>query len=269
MKIKCRGIHYNVEVVGVGEPLVCLHGFTGDNSTWDAILPYLSPTMQVIKVDLIGHGKTDVPESPQRYSMIEVLQDIKIILDHLELATVNILGYSMGGRVALAFALNYPQSVKTLLLESASPGLETWEERRNRQRQDDALAQKILNEGIVSFINFWETLSLFSGLQNLSRIEKGKLREQRLRNNPIGLANSLKAMGTGVQESYWERLSELINNVELIVGEQDKKFVMIANKMKQRLPRCVIHSVSDASHTIHVEQPEKFGTIVNGALITT
>src|SRR5699024_5823244 len=151
----------------------------------------------------------------------------KAILDALEIDNCYLLGYSMGGRIALSFALRYPNYVSHLILESASPGLKTLEERLQRQASDSKLGDLIVNDGIASFVNKLEKLTLFNSQHLLDKASKERLRKERLSQDPKGLKLSLKHMGTGAQPSWWEQLQRLEMPTQLIVGALDKKFVVI------------------------------------------
>ena len=83
---------------------------------------------RTVAVDLTGHGKTAVPEDINRYSMEQQVEDLEALFDMLSLERFTLVGYSMGGRVALAYTVQYPERVSSLILESASPGLKTAEE---------------------------------------------------------------------------------------------------------------------------------------------
>lgn len=254
-------LSYHVNTYGKGEALLLLHGFTGDNRTWDPFISSWKERYQVITVDIIGHGKTDCPNEIEQYSIFEVVEQLREIIEKLGLIKVNLLGYSMGGRLALAYYFKYPQTVNKLILESTSPGLRTEHERTERRIQDEKLGDSIIEYGIESFTNKWENIPLFQSQQALSDSVKQKIRNQRLANNPVGLANSLKGMGTGAQPSYWTEVPNLTNTL-LITGELDQKFVRIANEMTE-INEILTHiSVNNAGHAIHVEKPEIFDTIV-------
>lgn len=255
-------VNYNVKVSGTGPAALFLHGFTGSLENWSFLSERLSRNYQVILIDIIGHGHTDSPIAPERYQIEKVADDIYAILDRLHLQSCSLVGYSMGGRVALTFAIRYPEKVNKLLLESSSPGLATEKERFLRRQQDEELANFILTEGIEAFVNKWENIALFASQKQLPENIRQQIRQLRLRNNPLGLANSLKGMGTGVQPSWWEHLSTLHLPALLVVGELDKKFCEIASKMAQKMPKAHIETVAQAGHTVHLEQPEKFGKIM-------
>jgi 2-succinyl-6-hydroxy-2,4-cyclohexadiene-1-carboxylate synthase len=262
MNIVVNGVSYYVEVYGQGEPLLLLHGFTGSVETWK---PFVSrwPRWQLVMVDIIGHGLTDSPDDVKRYEIECVAADLDAVLQHLGIKTTNVLGYSMGGRLALTFAILYPHRVKKLILESSSPGLKTVEERIERIKSDEALAMEIERYGVKRFIEKWENIPLFASQKRLPEKVQARIRAERLRNNEKGLANSLRGMGTGRQPSWWKRLPELTMPTLLICGELDEKFCRIASEMAQLIPNSYISKISDSGHAIHVEQTEIFAKIVD------
>jgi 2-succinyl-6-hydroxy-2,4-cyclohexadiene-1-carboxylate synthase len=119
-----------------------------------------------------------------------------------------------------------------------------------------------MEHGLEAFVERWENIPLFASQQQLPYSVREQMRQQRLQNNPLGLANSLRGMGTGMQPSWWSSLHRLCMPVLLLGGEYDEKFLRILQCMEQRLPNAEFVQVSGAGHTIHVEQPEKFDTIV-------
>jgi 2-succinyl-6-hydroxy-2,4-cyclohexadiene-1-carboxylate synthase len=217
----------------------------------------------MIMVDLIGHGQTDAPSASRRYSILEAAADLNRLLDELNIVQTDLLGYSMGGRLAITFAVLYPDKVRKLVLESTTPGLSTEEEKAARQQNDEKLASKILNEGLAAFIDYWENIPLFHSQMNLPADARENIRRQRMQNKPIGLANSLIGMGTGSQPSWWGHLDKLKCKTLIITGELDPKFCLIGQKMAENIPNAEYICFEKAGHAIHVEEPEKFGTIVS------
>src|SRR5690606_8543487 len=112
-------------------------------------------------------------------------------------------------------------------------------------------------------VDYWENIPLFETQKKLPDAQREQLRVQRLQNSPNGLANSLRGMGTGVQPSLWDDLHKLNIPVALIAGEQDTKFVSIAQNMHRKISHSTLHIVRNAGHTIHLEQAEKFAQILN------
>ncbi|PIC64263.1 2-succinyl-6-hydroxy-2,4-cyclohexadiene-1-carboxylate synthase [Sporosarcina sp. P13] len=263
-----RGIKTYVERHGDGQSptILLLHGFTGSTSTWQEVIKILSATYQVVVVDLIGHGRTEAPIDPARYRMDEQIEDLHQLLEELQIVRPIVLGYSMGGRVALGYTATYPDQVASLLLESSSPGLRTDEERQARSEADAKLAERIEREGIKEFVNFWQDIPLFHSQKKLSDEQRLAVRTERLSQQTIGLANSLRGIGTGSQRSYWDDLKRIELPVFLLTGSEDTKFVTIAREMEKHLPNVQHETIKDAGHAIHVEKPRQFATMIKSYL---
>ncbi|HEY4552178.1 MAG TPA: alpha/beta fold hydrolase, partial [Bacillaceae bacterium] len=187
MKICVEGVYYHAVTMGSGEPVILLHGFTGDTGTWSHLTRDLAKKYRVIAVDIIGHGKTESPADVSRYDISQCAEDVIHLLDELQIRQAHLLGYSMGGRLALTVAVLFPERVKSLMLESASPGLKKEVERKQRVEQDENLADMILGQGIERFTDYWESIPLFKTQKKLPGNIREQIRNQRMRNNPIGL----------------------------------------------------------------------------------
>ncbi len=250
------GLRLNVQTAGGGDPLLLIHGFTGSISSWgEDLLSGLSQAHNVVAVDLLGHGKSDVSTDPTRYRIEELLQDLDEVLDSLSIDQARWLGYSMGGRLALAGAVLRPSRVSGLVLESASPGLAEEGERRGRRRADEALAEGILRGGMEAFVDQWMGLPLFATQGKLPPLVRSATRERKLKNRPEALAACLRGMGTGAQPSFWEALPDINLPTLLLAGEEDQKFTQVARKMAEEIPRAELRLMPRAGHAIHLENP--------------
>ena len=257
-RFNVNGLSYHFTERGNGDPVLLLHGFTGSGENWHTFTERLSEQYRVIAVDLPGHGHTDSPVDGSRYTMRNTTTDLLILLDHLEATPAHWLGYSMGGRLALHTALHYPESVRSLVLESASPGLRDDVERDARRNRDNMLAERIEKEGIPAFVDQWERLPLFATQKSLPPEIRSNLREQRLHNTAQGLANSLRGMGTGAQPSLWDTLHRLQMPTLLITGKLDDKFTAINRQMAKLIPDSRLSIIPGAGHTVHLERPAEF-----------
>ncbi len=249
------GQHYHVEVHGDGDPLLLLHGFSGAASNWVAIVEELARDFQLIVIDLLGHGASDAPPDTPSYRMESVAADIIDLLGELGLEKTNLLGYSMGGRLALFLALRYAEQITSLILESASPGLADKRAQAQRRQLDHDLADEIEARGIPWFVDYWEGLPLWAS-QSDEQIE-GQ-RSQRMANNPLGLANCLRAMGTGAQPNLWGALASLTLPTCLVVGERDAKFRQINQAMRAAMPKARMSIIPAAGHNCHLENSAAF-----------
>ncbi|WP_096270993.1 2-succinyl-6-hydroxy-2,4-cyclohexadiene-1-carboxylate synthase [Paucisalibacillus globulus] len=259
MRHVIRGTSYWYEIHGEGEVIVLFHGFTGSTKTWSSFIDNYKQKYKLFVVDLPGHGKTIAPTT---ITMEQCCQDIHDLLDKHDIKTFHLVGYSMGGRTALSFAIKYGRQLKSLILESASPGLEVEEERITRKANDEMLAQKIEQEGLESFIDFWENIPMFESQKQLPIEVRNAIRKERLSHSKEGLALSLRSMGTGSQPSYWNDLPNLKIPVLLVVGEWDLKFIGINKRMQNSIENSELLIVEKTGHAIHVEQPRFFGKLV-------
>lgn len=256
--IRVNGVRLHVVRGGDGPALLLLHGFTGNADTWEPLLPTLRARFHTVAPDLIGHGRSAVPPRPDRYAMDQCVADLVALLDAFGIDRAAVLGYSMGGRVALHLALAAPERVSALVLEGASPGIADPDERAARVASDAALADRIEHQGLGPFVDAWERLPLFASQRRLPQAARARLRAQRLSHDPRGLANSLRGMGAGVMPPVHDRLSEIRVPVLLIVGELDGKYVALAHDMAAAIPRATVAIIPDAGHAAHLEHPEAF-----------
>jgi 2-succinyl-6-hydroxy-2,4-cyclohexadiene-1-carboxylate synthase len=262
-----NGVRLNIELREVDKAnpptLVLVHGFTESVAGWGNHLDIFAAwRLRVIALDMLGHGESDAPSDAARYSMEHCQRDILAALEVLGVRKREaiLLGYSMGGRIALYTA--FSGFFRALILESASPGLADPNEREQRRMSDDALAASIEREGIAAFVERWERLPLFASQARLPQEVRDMLHIQRLRNTERGLAQSLRGVGTGVQPALHARLPTLHIPILLIAGELDTKFCGIARQMAQALPQAQLCIVLNAGHTVHLEQPEVLDAVV-------
>jgi 2-succinyl-6-hydroxy-2,4-cyclohexadiene-1-carboxylate synthase len=251
------GIAYPIWQSGSGTPLVLLHGFTGSHASWQHLTKTLSHDHLVTTLDLPGHGRSEIP-SEGAWTFTTVVDDLAWMVESQLGGAADVLGYSMGGRLALALAAIHPERVHRLILESASPGIADDREREVRRLADKQLAYRIQRDEIEAFVAHWEGLPMWESQATLSDDVHLRLRRIRLQQKPDGLAANLRAIGTGAQPSFWDRLPTLRTPVLLIAGELDTKFAQIARQMHEALPASQLEIVPGAGHAVHLEQPATY-----------
>lgn len=238
-------------------PVLLLHGFMGSSRSWpEPLVAALAQDRTVIAPDLPGHGSSDASALPDRYDIVRVAGDLASLLDHLAVERAHVVGYSMGGRLALAFALTHPARVRRLVLESASPGLASDSERSARRLADDALSDRLTTEPFEAFIDDWMALPLFESQKALGSDWLDVERTRRLKGDPTALAACLRGMGTGTQPSYWPTLAALEPPTLLLTGDLDEKFCGIARQMAELSTVARSTTVPGAGHRVHAERPE-------------
>ncbi len=215
----------------------------------------LSESFRCFALDLPGHDATQT-DSDDEFEMPGCAQAVVEWLAAKDLAKCDLVGYSMGGRLALYLALNFPERFNRVILESASPGLRTKKERTERRKADAILAGKITSQSLTEFLNTWYNLPLFGDI--LSKPGVQELLTRRVRNCPTGLAKSLQKIGAGSQPDLWSQLKKCQNRMLLIAGEKDVKYRRIHQEMIAFLPNAKRCTISGASHNTHFEKPKEF-----------
>ncbi len=267
--IDIDGLSLHAEVAGNGPPVVLLHGFTGTGNSWRALVEVLAADFTTIAVDLVGHGRSASPEALDRYQMARAVEDLAALLRILGHERAAWLGYSLGGRTALQVAVHRPDVVSALVLEGATPGLDTAEERAARVAADEVLARRLEREGLEAFVDFWQSISLWDSQQRtLTEAQRAALRAGRLAQDPVGLAGSLRGMGTGSQAWVGDRLGEVRVPVLLTAGTLDTKFSAIAGQMAEAIPDATMRLIEAAGHAAHLERPEAFNALVREFLLS-
>jgi 2-succinyl-6-hydroxy-2,4-cyclohexadiene-1-carboxylate synthase len=265
MKVDVDGIKFNVALNESGyndnkTPLVFLHGFTGCATDWQFIFDNIPSNYFPLAIDLIGHGESDSPEDPKYYSCSSIVYQLHSITKFLKFEKSIFVGYSMGGRASLSFALRHPTKVKALILESATPGIEDICDQKQRVELDFLLADKIKEEGIEAFTDFWFNTPLFRSLTNITDYEAEK--NKRNKNSVIGLTNLLQGFSTGLMPNYWDKIFSIKIPTLLISGELDTKYTNICDEMKNRITGSVHKVIHETGHNTHLENPEVFTKLV-------
>lgn len=210
-------------------------------------------------VDLPGHGRTEVSQD-HNYRMPQVAAALIALLEQLNIRQCCLVGYSMGGRLALYLAVFFPQYFFKVVLESASPGLNTQLERDRRIAQDLKLARQLESETLAQFICKWYANPLFESFIQHPNYQQAIAR--RLRNNPLKLAKSLRYMGLGMQPALWNNLAEVKIPLKLVVGELDAKFVAINQQIDDLCSLAQLEIVKNSGHNVHFEQPIGFSNFI-------
>jgi len=242
--------------VGDRPAVLLLHGFMGSSADWRDVAAALEGRSRVIAVDLPGHGAaTGLPDGA--YTMAGAAEGILRTLDGLEIQRAFIVGYSMGGRLALYLALRHPDRCAGLFLESASPGLEDAGERVVRRRADEEKAARLEGGDLRGFLRDWYRQPLFAPLARDEALVR-KTIEDKLRNDPLELTRSLRGMGTGNQPPLWTELPDLRVPTLVVAGELDEKFVGISRRMASLNPSIRVNVVPGAGHSVHAEAPTAY-----------
>ena len=257
-RVRAGGVTLHAVEDGAGPTVVLLHGFTGCAESMAGVAAGLRRGYRTLCIDLVGHGASDAPHDLSAYRMERCVDQVADIVLALAGGPAHFLGYSMGGRVALALCAWRPELAASALTIGARAGFADARERAARVRQDEALADRIEREGVERFVDAWMALPLFASQRRLGAATLAEARVQRLANRAHGLALSLRGMGAGAQPPLHDRLRRLPMPVCLVAGEEDPLFLGIARDLADRIPDARTEVVPAAGHAAHLENTEAF-----------
>lgn len=242
--INVNGIRLAYERRGNGTPLVLLHGFPLDHHLWDEVVPLLSDTFELIIPDLRGFGNSSTVDS--FYAMEDFAADVAALLDQLEIQKAAIVGHSMGGYVALAFARLYPERITGLGLVSSQVLADAPDRKEGRYKS----AAEVADKGIASVVA--AMTPKFTSNERLQEFAKQSMEKQQ----PAAYIGALKAMAERVDST--PLLSSFDFPVVVVHGDADSLIpIDRAREVKAAIPHAHLLEVSGAGHMPMVESPEQ------------
>jgi pimeloyl-ACP methyl ester carboxylesterase len=257
------GVRLYYEEAGAGVPMVFVHEFAGEASSWIPQVRFFARRYRTIAYNARGYPPSDVPEDPAAYSQMHAVHDIRGVLDHLEIDRAHIVGLSMGGFATLHFGLTYPERALSLVVGGAGYGSRP-EERDGFRRDSAEIVERFEREGMHAVA---DTYSM------------GPTRVQFLDKDPVGwrefheLLRKGSAKGhaltmRGVQmtrPSVYEltdRMAKLEVPTLVITGDEDEPCLEPALHMKRTIPAAGLVVLPKSGHTINLEEPEAFNRAV-------
>ncbi len=240
-----------------------VHGFLGAKEDWQKVCNLFGDRINAVAIDLPGYGESDKPKENNFYQEYFLVEVINSFIQLFECERKILVGYSMGGRAALSFAVKHSDLISALVLESVSPGIENAIEKANRIKHDNQLCEMISTLGLKKFIEYWDSQPLFASQKKLSPEILYLQNGSRMKNDTNSLILTLKNFGTGAMTSHWQTLSEIKIPIQLLSGELDNKFTASNERMNSIFPSAKNINVKDCGHNIHLENPAEFVNLIN------
>ncbi len=242
-------------------PVVFLHGFMGRGEDWRAVCQMLAVDYYCLVPDLPGHGENTKLPLDEPIIFDGLAKGILTLLDTHALPQAAMVGYSMGGRIALHTIIQHPARFRALILESASPGLQETEERQVRLETDRGRARKILQDGLPAFLEKWYRAELFSSLQRRPKI-LDSIKTARLQNESVWMAKVIVDLSPGQQKPLWKELPNLTLPSLILAGELDAKYRLVAAKTAGAMVNAQLQLIPQSGHNIHAEETGVFMLVV-------
>jgi 2-succinyl-6-hydroxy-2,4-cyclohexadiene-1-carboxylate synthase len=239
--------------------LFMLHGFMGCKEDFEFLLPRLSRHFYCVAIDLPYHGEAVAIH----WGWSEMAEYLVATQARFSPNRPSYLyGYSLGGRIALYTALNFPQSWAGVVLESASAGLVDPIEQEERQQRDGSIARKLRQKNLdfEEFLRSWYQQQIFQGLNDSVGFEE--MLKRRQLGNPQALADALETFSLGRQPFLGNLLAQSSLPLLLLAGELDPKFVQIQKQMAVLCPTAQVEILAECSHNLQFQQPDLLSAIV-------
>jgi len=244
-KARVNGIEIDYEVSGGGPAVLLSHGYSATRRMWDAQHQALGARYRVISWSMRGHGETESPADPARYSAALTVGDMRALLGHLGVGRAVIGGLSLGGYVSLAFHLEHPEMVRALVICDSGPGYRSADAREawNARARERAAALEM------------------RGLDAL-----GRSREVReavaLHRSAQGLAHAARGMLAQEGSRVIDGLAAIQVPTLIVVGDQDQPFLASCEYMAKKIPGARLEVIRDAGHSSNLDQPEAFNRVL-------
>ncbi|MAJ59260.1 MAG: hypothetical protein CBC48_04055 [bacterium TMED88] len=261
-RIACRRLKIGsvelsyTDVAGPGRPFVLLHGLTGHRDDFIHRLPQLDANVRWLTPDLRGHGDFSHTGRSETFTFDQLTDDFRQFLDALGEPQCDLLGHSVGGMVALRFALAYPERVHSMVLMSTAPFCP-----EDYSRETFEVAGRIIDEKGMDFLQeavekSWRANPDESGATHSERWADIYWPHHRRRYRAMDPA-AYAALGIHMveQEDLTKRLREIRCPTTVLVGEDDHEFLAGTNALAREIPDAVRIDISDAGHHPHMENP--------------
>lgn len=251
--------------------MVFLHGFMGAKEDWQPLMAKMSLYYHCICIDLPGHGGNQYRLPTP--GLLEAAEHIFEAVTQLGYQNFHLVGYSLGGRIALHIAKQQPHALLSLVLESAHPGLQNELDKQQRILSDKRWADRLNALPLKQFLSLWYQQAVFS---DLTSEQRQWLISKRQSNNQQHLHACYQATSLGWQQDCRDVLQQLKCPSYFISGEQDKKFQKIASNWLEHLQQSAqaniptssveqtlisqphVSIIAGVGHNIHSIQPQMF-----------
>lgn len=247
-------------------PVVLLHGFSQSAHTWASVGPRLAralPGRDVWAPEFAGHGESEHAHEPEPYALEALVRSLDafaadVVLRDSPCGRVDLVGYSMGGRVASLYALAHVRRVSRLVLESAGLGPADDAAREAARVRDARVAGLLRSEPLGRFMDFWEALPVFASQRRLAAQDRSRLRAARMDNDPECLALTVEGSGQHAMPRVLEDLANLGVPTLYLAGALDAKYAALARAFGEACPRACVRVLAGAGHDVHFEDEDAF-----------
>jgi len=254
------------EITGEGTPVVFVHEFAGDYSSWELQIRFFTRRYRVVAYNARGYPPSSVPEDPSRYSQDFAVNDLAGIIDTLGLAPCHVVGLSMGAYATLHLGLSYPQLVRSIVVAGCGYGSDP-EERKSFQLDSQKIANLIESEGMDEFVKVYSAGPTRIQLKKKNPRAYAEFKQKLLTNSSKGLANTLRGIQAARTSVYdLDGLETMKVPMLILTGDEDWPCLKPNLFLKQKIQSAAMSIFPNSGHTLNLEEPELFNKLVQDFL---
>ena len=257
------GVRLHVEDTSQGTPIVFVHEFGGDQRSWEPQVRFFSRRYRCVTFNARGYPPSDVPEDVGQYSQARAVEDIRDVMDHLEIERAHVVGLSMGGFAALHFGMAHPDRALSLVVAGAGYGAEKEHEEYFRTLSRD-VADEFEEQGSEAFSHTYGMAA--SRIPFLVKDPRGwgEFRRMLGEHSAIGSANTMRGVQAGRPSLYdlEDALAKIAAPTLIVVGDEDDHCLNPGTYLKRTIPSSGLVVMPKTGHTLNLEEPESFNRTI-------
>jgi pimeloyl-ACP methyl ester carboxylesterase len=261
--IRVNGVHLYYEITGEGTPIVFVHEFGGDFTSWEPQVRFFSRRYQTVTYNARGYPPSEVPEDPSSYGQNIATEDLAGIIKGLKLSPAHVVGLSMGAYTTLHLGLRYPEVARSLVVAGCGYGSEP-EERTTFQRDAEELARRLQSEGMEEIGKIYASGPTRVQFQRKDPLGYAEFVRNLLVHSGKGSANTMRAIQAARPSLY--DLADNLKKLELptliLSGDEDWPCLKPNIFLKKTIPTSALAVFPNSGHVINLEEPLFFNTIL-------
>jgi pimeloyl-ACP methyl ester carboxylesterase len=267
-EVQINDIKLYYEITGEGTPIVFVHEFAGDCSSWELQGRFFSHRYRVVTYNARGYPPSSVPDDPSSYSQEIAVNDLAGIIDTLGLAPCHAVGLSMGAYATLHLGLRYPKLVRSIVVAGCGYGSDP-EEHKSFQLESQKIANLIENEGMQKFVKAYSAGPTRTQLERKNPRGYVEFMQKLLTHSPKGLTNTLRGVQAARPSVYdlVDGLEKMKVPVLILTGDEDTPCLKPSLFLKHKIQTAVLVKLPNSGHTLNLEEPELFNKLVQDFLI--
>ena len=253
------------EQTGEGTPLVFLHEFAGDYRSWETQVRFFARRYSVVTFNARGYPPSEVPEDPDAYSQDIAVEDLSGLMDHLEMNRAHVVGFSMGGSAALAFALKYPERARSVTIAGTGSGSSAGGDNAQFLRDMDYVIQRFESEGMDKVSEFYTSGP--NRVQFKDKDPRGwqEFNAQFRDGSAKGHANTMRGVQRKRPSVYAleEELRAMTVPLLIMIGDEDEPCLQPSIYLKRTVPSAALNVFPKTGHNINQEEPDSFNRVLH------